>query len=384
LIYISIIYIIPSKRRLSTMNHKIGILAAVVLLCLPAATCRPFTEERVSIEVNERVTLAGTLSIPDGSGPFPAVILISGSGLQTRDSNLWGFKLYKTTAHHLSSRGVAVLRCDDRGFGGSTGNPGATANTTLDFADDVLAQVEYLKRRPEVDVDRIGLLGQSEGAIVASMVDARSDDIEFVILLAGPAVPVRRTLDDQLAANMRLAGRDEEAIAARLELWQRIWNALERDEDTTELREELHRTLRADFALKSPAERERHGSAEAYADRIVKKEFGMMGSKWGRFLVTYDPQQDLSKMNSRVLALYGGKDVQVAAEINAPALGETFREAGKENYDIRILQEANHLFQQAETGAVSEYAELPREFVPGFLEAIEAWVKANGYTAPLR
>ena len=155
-----------------------------VLVCLLTAACAPFSNERVSVEVNDEVTLAGTLSIPDGDGPFPAVILISGSGWQTRDSDLWGFKVYRKTAHHLASHGIAVLRCDDRGVGESTGNPSGNANTTLDFADDVLAQVAYLKSRGEVDAGRIGLLGQSEGAIVASMVDARSDDIEFTILVA--------------------------------------------------------------------------------------------------------------------------------------------------------------------------------------------------------
>ena len=125
-------------------------MLAAIFFCVLATACGPFSNERVSIQVNEQVTLAGTLSIPDSEGPHPAVILISGSGWQTRDSNLWGFKVYKKTADHLVTKGVVVLRCDDRGVGESTGNPSGNANTTLDFADDNqgsdLVQVTYLGR----------------------------------------------------------------------------------------------------------------------------------------------------------------------------------------------------------------------------------------------
>jgi pimeloyl-ACP methyl ester carboxylesterase len=345
----------------------------VVLTCFLAAACGPFSNEEVSIRVNEQVTLAGTLTVPDDGGPFPAVILISGSGWQTRDSDLWGFKVYREIAHHLAFHEIAVLRCDDRGVGRSTGNPSGNVNTTLDFADDVLAQVAYLKSRPEVDPARIGLLGQSEGAIVASMVDARSDDIGFTILVAAPALPLTEVLAAQLESSLLLKGLDEETVATRVGLWRQVYDALINGEPTGELREALRASILTDFDSMSPEERERKGNAEEYAKRVLDKDFKALGSRWGRFLLGYDPRSDHEKMDSRVLALYGGKDSQVSAALNAPALEESFRAIGKEDYSIEVLEEANHLFQRAVTGSVSEYAELPREFVPGYLEAIVEW-----------
>jgi pimeloyl-ACP methyl ester carboxylesterase len=356
---------------------KARAILAAVLSCLLAAACAPFSNEHVRVEVNEQVTLAGTLSIPDGDGPFPAVILISGSGWQTRDSDLWGFKVYKKTAEHLSSHGIAVLRCDDRGVGRSTGNPSGNANNTLDFADDALAQVAFLKTRPEVAPGRIGLLGQSEGAIVASMVDARSDDIEFTILVAAPAVPLTEVLSFQLEASLRLKGLDEETVATRVGLWRQAYDAIAEDEPTGTIRQQLKESILGDFEEMSPEQREERGDPERYAEKVLNKDFKMLASKWGRFLLAYDPRSDHEKMDSRVLALYGTKDSQVLADLNAPALEETFGTMEGTDYEIRVLEDANHLFQKAETGAVSEYPELPREFVPGYLETITEWVKKS-------
>lgn len=362
---------------------RVRMVRAALLLCLLAIACRPFSERQVSIEVSDEVTLAGTLSLPDGESPSPAVILISGSGWQTRDSNLGGFKVYAEIARHLSANGIAVLRCDDRGVGRSTGDPSGNANTTLDFADDVFAQVAHLKTLPEVDPEKIGLFGLSEGAVVASMVDARSDDIAFAILVAAPALPIKEVLTGQLEASLRLKGLNDSSVAARLDLWRRIYDAVEGDEDTEGLRAELREALRDDVALETPEERERIGDPHRYAANIVETEFRVVLSKWGRFLVAYDPRPDQAKMDSRVLALYGGKDSQVIAGPNAAALDDTFRTAGKTDYAIRILPDANHLFQRAVTGAAAEYADLPGEFVPGYLESITAWA-LDGSVTPER
>jgi pimeloyl-ACP methyl ester carboxylesterase len=345
-----------------------------VLLGLLAIACTPFSEEEVAIEVNDTVTLACTLSIPDGAAPWPAVILISGSGPATRECDAAGFRLCRETAHHLAAQGIAALRCDKRGFGLSTGSPRPQDVTTSDFADDALAQLAYLETRAEIDRGRVGLHGSSEGAMVAAMVDARSDDVEFVILAAAPALHPRQIPHRQLADYLRRQGKDEDEITARIELWDRIYDAIEQGELVWELRKELRRELLADAERAPAAWREQVGDVEDYVDRMVDRNLDISISKWGRFLISYDPREDLMQTDSRALALYGSKDVQIRAEPNARALEAAFQEAGKTNYEIRILENANHLFQEAVTGEVEEYSELPREFIPGYLEAITAWV----------
>ena len=330
------------------------------LLSLLAVACSPLSEGDVAIEVKDEVTLACTLSIPDAEAPLPAVILIPGSGPHTRDADVFGFKLFRETAHHLSDQGIASLRCDKRGFGRSTGGPRPGENTTADFADDVLALVAYLQTRPEIDPRKVGLLGMSEGATVATMVDARSDGVEFVILVAAPVLPPRQVAHGQVVPGLKRQGRTQDEIAARIELWDRIYDAIEADEPVWELRQELRRELLAD-AEHAPAEwRQRIGDVEGHVDRIVSREFNIAMSKWGRFVLAYDPREDLLQMDSRVLVLYGSKDVQVHAEPNAGVLEAAFQEAGKTNYEIRIVEDANHIFQKAVTGTVAEYSELPR------------------------
>lgn len=328
----------------------------------------------MAIEVSDTVTLACTLSIPDGKASLPAVILIAGSGPSTRECNVFGFELCRETAHHLFAQGIASLRCDKRGFGLSTGSPRPEDTDTADFAEDVLAQVAYLEKRAEIDTARIGLHGLSEGATVAAMVDARSDAVEFVILASAPALPPRQIPHEQLADYLRRVGKNEDEIVARVALWDRIYDAIERNEPIEELREELRREVLADAENESADWRERTGDLEAHADRMVARNLGISMSKWGRFLIAYDPREDLMRMDSRVLALHGSKDVQVRAGPNARALEAAFQEAGKTNYEIRILENANHIFQEAVTGEVEEYSELPGEFIPGYLEAITAWV----------
>jgi pimeloyl-ACP methyl ester carboxylesterase len=340
--------------------------------------CVPYTQDEVAIRVNDEVTLAGTLSIPEGQGPFPAVILISGSGLQTRNHDVWGFPMFKKLADQLTRRSIAVLRCDDRGYGRSSGNGSGVANNTLDFVDDALAQVNYLQDRPEVDSTRIGVLGISEGALVASMADARSDDIEFAILLAGPAVPVVLNLSAQLESNLRRKGIDEQAIAAEVDVWNRIYATVNEGGNLSPLHVELREVLLGRIGRLPPDDQAKLGDIEQYAESRAEKNIRMITSKWGRFLAGYDPREDQAAMAARVLALYGGKDSQVPADLNAPALERTFREVGKSNYTIRVFDEANHLFQEAVSGNPDEYEDLPPEFLPGFLGVVEDWIKSSG------
>lgn len=335
----------------------------------------PYTEEEVRIESTEEVTLAGTLSIPEGEGPFPSVILITGSGSQVRDEDVFGFKIFAIIADHLTRNGIVVLRCDDRGFGESTGGGGLGENTSKDFAQDVLAQVAYLRTRPEVDTARIGLLGHSEGALIAGMVAADNPDIEFVILMAGSAVLGEEVLKAQMVALLEAEGFTEKEIAEQRALQDRLFLYTHTGENEDELRADLAKLTRKYIKKQlSRKEREALGDIDEFVEKRVEGQLEVVQSPWYRFFLDYDPRDDLAKVDARVLAFFGAKDVQVVPEVNAPAMEELFKEIGKENYTIKIFCSANHLFQSAETGAFSEYSILPKEFTPCFLSTTTNWI----------
>ena len=196
----------------------------------------PYREKEVSFEAGD-VHLEGTLTLPEGTGPFPAVVMITGSGPQNRDEELLGFPVFRVIADHLTRRGIAVLRYDDRGVGGSTGS--VARSTTSDFADDALAGIARLMERADIDPGRIGLVGHSEGAAVASLAASRSDAVRFAVLLAGTSVPGAEVMYEQSAAIARAAGASEEQIAWTADFQRRLFAAMETSEDLEPYREEL-------------------------------------------------------------------------------------------------------------------------------------------------
>ncbi len=331
----------------------------------------PYDTEEVSIEL-EGFNLAGTLSTPPTEGPHPAVILITGSGAQTRDEEVFGFKIFKIIADHLTRHGLAVLRCDDRGTGGSTG--GDTSPTTFDLAGDVRGQMDYLKARSEIDPGRIGLLGHSEGSIIAGMVAADFPDMAFIVLLGGPAHSGGEIVKAQLELLSRAEGTSEEEIAKNLELQERIFAALRAGENLEPLKEETRRLIRDALAEASEEELASVGDPEVYVESVVQANFTAVESPWFRFFMDYDPSADLEKITCPVLSVWGEFDLQVPAEDNRARMEEVFTETGHPDYTLEIVPHANHLFQETETGAFSEYAALPKEFVPGFLDLITDWL----------
>jgi len=336
----------------------------------------PYKEEEVSVGVSDSVTLAGTMSIPEGKGSFPAVILISGSGQQNRDEEIFGFKIFATLADTLTRQGIIVLRCDDRGVGKSTGPAGWQNNTTEDFAVDVLAQVWFLKTRPEVDPARIGLIGHSEGALVAGMVDAQSDDIDFSVLMSGSALPGKELLLAQQAALLGAEGATEKEIKQAGELQSEVFDAvLSGDEKRIKkVQLEVYKDTYARVKELPKEQLEAMGNPKEYVKARVDNGFVVMEYPGYLFFLGYDPRDDYSKMDSRVLAFFGANDLQVPPEENSKALDECFKVAGKTDYAIKTCCMANHLYQAAETGKISEYALLPGEFTPCFVPAIVNWI----------
>ena len=293
------------------------------------------------------VTLAGTLTVPKGSGPAPCAVLITGSGPEDRDETIFGHKPFLVLADYLTRHGIAVLRSDDRGVGKSTGS--AESATSEDFAGDVAGAVKYLKTRKEIDPAKIGLIGHSEGGLIAPMVAMRDKSVAFVVLLAGPGVPG----DSLLIMQSRLIARqapDSAALAAKLRV------VLQKQMDRLP---EAQRNSIADI------------------DQIVGGQTRLLRAPWMRFFLAYDPCPALSKIQCPVLALNGEKDIQVSAEQNLPEIRAALLRGGNKDVTVETLPGLNHLFQTAESGALSEYSTIRETFAPVALGKISDWIGAR-------
>ena len=335
----------------------------------------PYLAEEIEFQSGE-LKLAGTLTLPEGEGPFPVFVLISGSGAQTRDEEIYGFKIFGILADYLTRNGIAVLRYDDRGVGSSEGN--LTESTSEDLSGDVLAAVEYLKERPEIDMAQIGLIGHSEGGYIAPMTAARSEDIAMIILLSGPAMPGEEVIYDQLELLARAEGMSEEDITQALEDQQVVFNALSAGgEEWETYKIEFHQQITDQVDALPETQKEALGDLDVYVENIYQAQISQIESNWYRFFLEYDPAVDLEKVTVPVLAFYGELDLQVPAEENKALLEEALARGGNTQVTTIIIPEANHLYQHAVTGSTSEYAILEPRFVPGFLEKLLEWVQVQ-------
>ena len=331
----------------------------------------PYLEHVVSIPTpREGVTLAGTLTVPHGDGPYPAVVLVSGSGPQDRDETIAGHRPFLVLADHLTRRGIAVLRCDDRGTGKSTGD--FASATHLDFVDDTLAAVAWLKGRPAIDPRKIGLVGHSEGGLVAPLAAVRQpEDISCLVLLAGVGVPMTQLLARQ-GADLGLALKIPEAdlaasAAAQLEIFRQV--RLAGDGREAELRARL--AVEKHMASLDPDRRKALGLTDGFVESQVK----MAASPWFRALLDHDPRAVLRKVACPVLALNGSKDLQVSPRENLEAIRQALAEGGNRSVTARELPGLNHLFQTCVIGDAAEYARIEETFAPQALKAVSDWLR---------
>jgi uncharacterized protein len=326
----------------------------------------PYTEEEVVVP-NEKagIKLAGTLTLPKGPGPFPAVVMITGSGPQDRDEALMGHHPFLVIADHLTRNGIAVLRVDDRGTAKSTGTFGTA--TTADFATDTTACVQFLKSRKDIDGRHIGLAGHSEGGVIAPMVAAENSDIAFIVMMAGTAVPGSEVLFEQqrlIARAMMIPG--EMAEQGR-EFNQKLYEILRKNTSDAVAKKEVDALFAATLAA-MPEERR---NAAAPGLEAQKKQ---ATSAWFRYFVQYDPGPALRKVRCPVLALNGELDLQVSPNQNLPAIAKALEDGGNKDYEIVKFARLNHLFQTATTGAPGEYATIPETISPAVLDTITAWI----------
>ena len=318
-------------------------------------------------------TLAGTFTRPSEGGPFPAVILITGSGPQNRDEALMGHRPFLVLADHLTRRGIAVLRFDDRGVGESTGDF-ATA-TSPDFASDALAGVAYLKTRDDVDPAVIGLAGHSEGGLIAPIAATQSEDISYIVLMAGPGVNGERILYAQGALIARAGGATEDQIGRSRAQQEAIYDILKSETDPARAAEALTESVRGTFETLTDAERAQAGiTDEASFDQVVAAQIQQVNTPWFRYFLTYDPAPVIEQVTVPVLAINGEKDLQVPYEENLREIEAALQRGGNTNYEIHALPDLNHLFQHSETGAPSEYGNIDETWSVESMELIAEWI----------
>ena len=317
----------------------------------------PYHEEEVAYKNDAAgIKVAGTLTLPTGHGPFRAVLLICGSGPHDRDESLMGHKPFLVLADFLTRHGVAVLRADKRGVGQSGGNYASA--TMRDFATDAEAGVAYLKSRPEVDPHRIGLIGHSEGGVIAPMVAARNRDVAFIVMMAGTGVPGDEVLVAQALLINETSGKTHAEAEAKAAKERQILTLVKQEKDDAVLEKKVKEIIGTELS-----------------DVQIGAQVKALTSPWLREFIAYDPATALRQVTCPVLAINGEKDMQVPPKQNLPVIRQALEAAGNRHFEVDELPGLNHLFQTARTGAVSEYAEIEETMSPLALEKIASWIQ---------
>lgn len=316
--------------------------------------------------------MAGTLTIPDSAGPHPAVVLITGSGPRNRDEEFFGFKVFGVIADHLTRNGIAVLRYDDRGVGGSTGD--VFKSTLDDFAGDVLAALELLKQHPDINSKQIGLIGHSEGGIIAPLVASQSNDVTFNVLIAGPGLPGDQIVRTQNELILRVGGATEAEIQRMLDLQARTIEAVATGQGWEQIEAEARHLILESVEGLPDNQRAAITDVDKFVTTVVEEQLQANQSPWFKSFIEHDPRPSLEQLTIPVLALFGELDLLVPAKMNEAAISEALGVAGNQDFSSVIFPQANHLFQVAKTGSPDEYAVLEKEFVLGFLDLITEWI----------
>jgi uncharacterized protein len=321
----------------------------------------PYKEEEVSFASgNGKVNLAATLTMPMGVGPFPAALLLGGSGPNDRDETIASHKPFLVLADFLTKKGVAVLRYDKRGIAKSTGN---YAEATIEnFTQDAQAALAYLKSRQEVDRKRVGIIGHSEGGILASLVAMGSNEVNWMVLLAAPATNGESTLLRQSELIARAGGLPEEQITHSLEFDRKAYAALRQEKDLATLERKLQELV------------EQSGLGAAMPPAALQAQIRLMTSPWFREFLDHDPAPALEKLKCPVLALSGDRDLQVDSMQNVPLLRKAYETSGNKDFTVVEIEGVNHLFQKAQSGSPALYGAIEETIAPEVLTVIGDWV----------
>lgn len=334
----------------------------------------PYKQEQVTFEnAKASVKLAGTLTLPANGKLTKVVVLISGSGAQNRNEDMGqlNHRPFLVWSDWLTRNGIAVLRYDDRGVGVSTGN--FQTGTTADFADDAEAAVTYLQSRPDMKGVKIGLTGHSEGGLIAPMVTSRNKAVKFVVLLAGPGIPITQLMAKQTADITRMAGASDEIAKMNAATNERVYNVVKDNPNMPkqELEARLTTVLNEEWK-KYPS----NALGKNKLEDIIKSSISTVTTPWFRYFLGMDPTGYLTKTTCPVLALNGTLDMQVNSVANLAGINNSLKKAGNKNHQEVAMPGLNHLFQKAKTGGVSEYGSLEETVNPEVLKKVTDWITA--------
>lgn len=332
----------------------------------------PYVSEDITFRNKKaNITLAGTLTLPKKNGIFPAVILISGSGAQNRDEELLGHKPFLIISDYLTRKGIAVLRFDDRGTAKSEGN--FKTATSKDFATDAEAAFNYLLSRTEIDNKNIGLIGHSEGGLIAPMLAAENKNIAFIVLLAGPGLTGEKILLMQSQLIGKANGATDKELKISNKLNKKIYTLQKNEKDTSLLKQKITSLLSDEFKKQEATSK----LSEEQIKALINRQIKILTSPWFNYFLSYNPVPTLEKVNCPVLALFGSKDLQVPPEADKKVIEKALKKGGNTDFKTLIIPDLNHLFQECKTGSPSEYAKIDQTFSPIALKEISDWIKKH-------
>lgn len=339
----------------------------------------PYGAEEVVFENPKAgIKLAGTLTMPKEGGPFPAVVLVTGSGPQDRDETLLGHKPFLVLADHLTRKGIAVLRFDDRGVGKSKGD--FNKATSADFATDAFAAMEYLANRKEIDSKRIGLAGHSEGGLIAPMVAAEHPDkTAFIVMLAGTGAKGDAIIERQTQEIGKASGATREGLEVSARLQKLLMDTARSQPDETAAKKALAGVAVA-FAKKLSEAEKKALEIEDNSDESLKaseEAAATFASPWMRFFLNHDPAPVLARVKCPVLAVNGSLDLQVLPDQNMPLIEKSLKEGGNTRFETKVFPGLNHLFQHAKTGQLSEYGQIEETMAPEVMELVASWISGK-------
>jgi pimeloyl-ACP methyl ester carboxylesterase len=321
----------------------------------------PYREEEITFPNNKaKISLAATLTIPLSPGPFPAAVLISGSGPHDRDETIAGHHPFLILADHLTRKGIAVLRFDKRGIGKSTGD--FASATMEDFSSDAEAAVAYLHTRKEIDSKRIGLIGHSEGGIIAPMVATHSNDVAWIVLLAAPGLKGEDLLLLQSERILRNAGVNDGEISRSLAFNKQSYALIRQEKDSAALESKLNDLIQST------------SMGASLPPAALQAQVRLLVSPWFRNYIDYDPLPVLQKTACAVLALNGEKDLQVPSTENLSKIQKALQDGGNMDFLTTELPGLNHLFQHCPSGSPTEYGGIEETIAPEALNAVSDWV----------
>lgn len=339
----------------------------VLALNRPQEPKPPFSYISEDVIIENKIsgsTLAGTLTLPNGNGPFPAVLLITGSGLQNRDEEIFGHKPFLVIADYLTKKGFAVLRCDDRGVGKSKGN--LQNITTYDLSTDAFASVDFLLNNKRIDSKKVGLLGHSEGGLIALMLASERKDIAFMVTLAGPGIKGKDILLQQSEVISKLMEMPENEIKADNETNNIIYSVLEKEPDNQIAQQKII------SAIKDYLTKKNENDVDVKLKEL-EKGLPLSSYSWLRFFIISDPSKYFGEVKCPVLALNGSKDVQVLSQNNLQAIEKGLKDKNNDVTTVEV-KDVNHLFQHCTSGLPSEYGKIEETFSEDALNIIGDWL----------